>query len=304
MMTEKLLLAPMEGVTTYIYRKILNKYFKGIDTFYTPFLSNTSFSHRELMDVLPDNNQGMHVIPQILANNSDTFLTIASKLKDFGYSEVNLNLGCPSGTVVAKKRGSGMLSDLKLLDTFLNDIYENCDMDISIKTRIGVDSLYEWEDILKIYAKYPIKNLIVHPRLQVEFYKGSVHTDEYNMTTDCLKCPVFYNGDITSTESFDRIKSNLTVAPEAYMVGRGIIANPNLISELKGTTQDNPKEIFRAFHNELLNAYTEVMSGDMPVLFKMKELWAFMGPAMNVDAKVLKKIRKARNLVEYRNLFI
>ena len=167
----ELYLAPMEGITTYLFRNAYHAHFGGADKYFTPFLSNRNMTRRDVNEILPEHNRGMTVIPQILTNRAEEFLEIARRVADLGYDTVNLNLGCPSGTVVAKKRGAGLLTDPASLDRFLDQIYEACPLRISIKTRIGISRLSEWEVLLRIYRKYPIEELIIHPRLQREFYK-------------------------------------------------------------------------------------------------------------------------------------
>ena len=175
----KLYFAPMEGITGYVFRNAYAACYGGIDTYYTPFLSNPSLNHIELGDVLPEHNAGLHVVPQILTNRVQIFVAIAKTLKDFGYSEVNLNLGCPSGTVVAKGRGSGALREPKELDRLLDAIYTQSPLPVSVKTRIGIHSAVEWEDILAVYRRYPLTELIIHPRVQKQFYKGDVYMEAY-----------------------------------------------------------------------------------------------------------------------------
>ena len=175
----KLYFAPMEGITGYVFRNAYSACYSGIDTYFTPFLSNPVLNHIELGDVLPEHNEGLRVIPQILTNRADTFVTITNTLKDFGYTEVNLNLGCPSGTVVAKGRGAGALREPKELDRLLDRIFSDSPLPVSVKTRIGIHSENEWEDILEIYRKYPITELIIHPRVQKQFYKGEVCMEAY-----------------------------------------------------------------------------------------------------------------------------
>ena len=189
----RLYLAPMEGITTYIFRNTFEKYYGGVDRYFTPFLTASHLKGRELRDVHPENNKVPALVPQILTNDSELFIKIARQLAELGYREVNLNLGCPSGTVTSKGSGAGFLDRTDELDRFLYEIYdglaagtrktENTDgMKISIKTRIGMEFLSEWDDILEIYKKYPISELIVHPRLRNEFYTGEVHVDEFIKT--------------------------------------------------------------------------------------------------------------------------
>ncbi|MCH5249762.1 MAG: tRNA-dihydrouridine synthase family protein [Lachnospiraceae bacterium] len=300
-------LAPMEGITTFVYRNAFSHYYGGIDKYFTPFLSNKSLNYKEINEVSPEHNKGLVVVPQILTNNTEVFLSIATKLADYGYREVNLNLGCPSGTVVAKKRGAGFLSIPDTLDAFLEEIFEKCPLEISIKTRIGMESVEEWENLLAIYGKYPLKELIVHPRLQKEFYEGTPHIEALRMTQELSPMfPLCYNGEIVSKASYDAVIYKLT-AVENIMLGRGVLANPTLPATLKSQnpeTGPNAEDLkkFRAFHDEILEGYKELMSGEQPVLFRMKELWTYMRKYPGLTDRQMKQIRKSKKLDEYRSI--
>ena len=195
----KLYLAPLEGITNHIYRKALYQCFGGFDKYFIPFIrakQNLNFSGREKKDISPENNQGMYAVPQILTKNADDFLQTANQLREYGYQEVNLNLGCPSRTVVTKGRGAGFLDEPQKLDCFLDAVFEKCDLEISIKTRIGMEDPEEFETILPIYNKYPLKELIIHPRVQKEFYKNTPKLDTYAWAVEHSQHPLCYNGDI------------------------------------------------------------------------------------------------------------
>lgn len=300
-----LYLAPMEGLTTFIYRNAFQKYYGGIDTYYSPFLSNKKLSTKEINDVHPKHNSSLRLIPQVLTNQPDTFLSVAKQLGEFGYNEINLNIGCPSGTVVAKRRGAGMLADPLQLDHFLEEIFEKCPMDISIKTRIGIEDMDEWPLLLKVYAKYPIKELIIHPRFQKEFYNGFPHKDAFVEAHKMLSCPLCYNGDITSLSSLKEL-SEAGVQTNVFMLGRGVLSNPLLPLAIKEKVPSDvlatQRSTFKEFHNEILGGYISVMSGDQPVLYRMKELFSYMGKYLSLDEKQLKKIRKCNSVSEYKNL--
>lgn len=306
-------LAPLEGITTYIYRNAHARYFGGIDSYYTPFLASKKMNTKEIREILPENNEAIHLIPQILANKAEDFLAIAGRIADYGYQMVNLNLGCPSGTVTAKKRGAGFLSVPEQLDSFLYEIYEKCPMQISIKTRLGVADLAEWESLLSIYAKYPVSELIIHTRLLQEFYQGATHPEAYCEAARYLSStgiPLCYNGDITSPAGLAALSQEIAsqgASLDAVMIGRGIIRNPGLVSVLQDVapsstqpvTREITKERLKDFHNEILENYRQIMSGDLPVLFKMKDLWTYMSRSFTSPDHYLKKIRKANRISEY-----
>ena len=289
----------MEGLTTYTFRNAWHKYYGGVDKYFTPFIANRHMNSRERNDILPEHNRGMATVPQILTNRADEFLELARDLADYGYKVVNLNLGCPSGTVVSRNRGAGFLSVPDELEFFLDEILEKCPLKISIKTRIGVKDVSEWERLLAIYEKYPLEELIIHPRLQKEGYGGTPHLDAYAKAAEQLSIPLCYNGDIASLSSFKRVLTCLP-ATDTIMIGRGILQNPGLINELRGAGKTDRLATLHAFHDELLDGYIKIMSGDTNTLYKMKDLWTFLSQSFENSEKHLKKIRKATRITEYR----
>lgn len=291
-------LAPMEGLTGHIYRRTYQKYFHNIDCYFTPFIVNKKLSSKEINDILPENNPGMRVVPQIMSNNAENFLEVTEEIAKYGYDTVNLNLGCPSGTVVNKKRGAGFLAYPEELDTFLSNIYDKSTLKISIKTRIGMNSEAEWEELLQIYEKYPIEELIIHPRIRQDFYKHPPRMEAYRKALERIKVPLCYNGELHSVEQYQKFTEQF---PETkrVMLGRGILKNPGLVDEIKQPEKKLTKETLRAFHDDLRKEYSLVMSGDKNTLFKMKELWSYMGQSFTEPDKYLKKIRKSEHLAEY-----
>jgi tRNA-dihydrouridine synthase len=296
----KYYLAPMEGITGYIYRNAYDKYFHNIDKYFTPFIitnAGNNLKNKELRDVLPENNSGMNIVPQILTNNSEGFINTSKKLQQLGYKEINLNLGCPSGTVVSKDRGSGFLAKREELDIFLNEIFKIEDMKISIKTRIGKDSPEEFYELIKIYNKYPLEELIIHPRIQKDFYGNKpnlvVFKDALGLSTN----PICYNGDIFTVDAFNNI-GNTFPEVKTVMLGRGIIANPGLMNEIKNNTPID-KKLLKNFHDELLNKYLELFKEDRNTLFRMKELWGYMSFIFSDNKKYIKKIKKSQNVSDY-----
>lgn len=320
-------MAPLEGITGYVYRNAYHRFFTPFDKYFTPFVAPTrkaSLSSKEKNDILPDHNKGLNVVPQILSNNATLFIMCAKKLYlESGYSEVNLNLGCPSGTVISKGKGAGFLGRPDELDRFLDEIYKEKDMPaISIKTRLGMEDTEEFSRILDIYNQYPLAELIIHPRLQKDLYRGAVHLDSFGMAVERAKAALCYNGDIMTRENCTNICNSFPTV-DRIMLGRGILCNPFLLEKLKSGDSEkgiNSKSInrdtkvneskekcnrFRAYHDAILEGYVEIMPGEMPVLFKMKELWIYMAESFDFGSdkdRIEKKIRKVNNLREYHNV--
>ncbi len=320
-------LAPLEGITTYTYRKAYEQHFGGVDRYFTPFIVNKKLGNREIQGLLPENNPNMKLVPQIMTNRAEDFLQVTKEIAAFGYDTVNLNLGCPSGTVVSKKRGAGFLAYPKELDAFLSEIYEKCSLKISIKTRIGLEDEEEWENLLSIYEKYPMEELIIHPRLRTDYYKAPIRMEAFAKAIEQIKVPICYNGEINSVEDTGRI-IQLFPQIDRIMIGRGILRYPYLVEQIRimlqeseeqqeNETQKNvfqrekvkagkiessdndKKQRIRAFHDQLLDDYSQIMSGERNTLFKMKEIWSYLGESFEGAEKCLKKIKKANHLVDY-----
>lgn len=267
-------LAPMEGLTGYVYRSAYHKYFPAADRYFTPFITNKKMSSRERNDILPEHNEGMTVIPQILTNQAEDFLSLTKELKEYGYDTVNLNLGCPSGTVVAKRRGSGLLAWPHTLDAFLDEIFSSCDCRISIKTRLGTTDTDEWETLLAIYDKYPLEELIIHPRVREDFYSGTPRLDAFSRAYEVRKAPLCYNGDIFTVEDLKRIEREFPQIT-AVMIGRGVLRHPGLTGQLHG--KDLPeKSVWEAFAGQLRDEYVRISINEEKALFKLKEIWSYL----------------------------
>lgn len=292
--------APLEGITGYIYRNAHQKFFGQVDKYFLPFISptkNKGFTSRELNDILPENNEGLPVVPQILTNNSEYFIGTVKELTKFGYDEINLNLGCPSGTVVSKHKGSGFLAQREMLDEFLEDIFSNAATKISIKTRIGKDSPEEFYKLIEIFNKYPLDELIIHPRIQKDYYKNKPNMEVFKDSLALSKNPVCYNGDIFNINDYKELTGNYQ-SLDKVMLGRGLLANPALIGEIKNN-QIVDKQVMKAFHDEIYAGYQKILSGERNVLFKMKELWFYMIGLFAESDRFAKKIRKTNDLRDY-----
>ncbi|MEY8336749.1 tRNA-dihydrouridine synthase family protein [Lachnospiraceae bacterium 62-35] len=293
--------APMEGITWHVYRNAHYQVFPGIETYYTPFIvpsSKRGIRSRELRDVLPESNPNhISVIPQILTNRAEDFLETARKLQDLGYEKVNLNLGCPSGTVAAKGKGSGFLADREGLNRFLEQVISGLDMKLSIKTRIGVEHPEEFQELLRIYNQYPLEMLIIHPRVRADYYRNTPDMKAFGYGMKESRNPVCYNGDITCRKN---IAGLIDLFPEIehVMIGRGLIANPALVRELTGGMRIRREEL-REFHDLVYDGYRQIILEDRNVLFRMKELWAYMTALFEDKGKCGKKIRKSQKLSAY-----
>ena len=320
----KLYFAPMEGITGRIFRNTYESVFTGqIETYFAPFIScadKKGVSRKDRRELLPQNNPGIRLIPQVLENRAEEFGYLAQALKQLGYDEINVNLGCPSKTVVSKGRGAGFLKDPEALDRFLEAAFETCEKSkqrLSIKTRLGMEETEEFERLFEIYQRYPYSELIIHPRLQRDYYKFPVRTAFFDDAWEKRKNDqVIYNGDITKCSQIAALKEKYPGMP-ALMIGRGFLMHPYLAqmireseeTENSGSDQPSPEHVKKLwqFHDSLYAAYKEEMPGMKVVLFKMKELWFYLGESFPITddeagkrhKKALKQIRKSQRYEDF-----
>lgn len=292
--------APMDGVTDFIFRQVQSRHFGKADLYYTPFLSLTAghgFQEREFHEMNPENNRGMEVIPQLIGNNTEDFLWGIREIADLGYSEVNINMGCPSRTVARKGKGSGMLKNLVETERILEEIFSESPIAVSLKIRIGYDSDEIFPEILSMVNRFPVKKLIIHPRIQTQGYGGEINENALRLAIEESHAPLSMSGDLFDKPAIETfIQKYPTI--RTLMIGRGLVANPAMIGEARGEKPlDN--ERFREYHGELYEAYGKHLVKERYTIGRMKELWAYMGMAFEQPGELLMAIRRAGTLSEY-----
>lgn len=294
----KLFFAPMEGVAHHLFRQAQAACFRPADEYFMPFIcpKNHALTHREKADIDPKNNVGVHAIPQILVNDPEAFLWGAQLLCDLGYDEVNLNLGCPSSTVVRKGRGAGFLAETEKLRRFFDEVFAKSPLPVSLKTRLGMSDPAEFETLLSIYNAYPVKRLIIHPRVREEQYGGEVHLDWFAYAERESRAPVIYNGDLFTAEkilAFDEAHPYIS----GIMCGRGFLLHPGLYGLCRGEKESVEK--LEAFHAMLYEGYRKDIGTEAFVIMKMKEVWAMLGRGQGLEKKTMKQIHKSSRYEGY-----
>lgn len=286
--------APMEGLTGYVFRNAHRRWFGGVEAYFTPFLGlkqEHRFQKRDLRDILPENNGDTPVIPQVLTKSARDFLWAAGELKAMGYRRIDLNLGCPSGTVVAKGKGAGLLADPEGLDRFLGEIFEKAPTEISVKTRLGLEDPAEFPALLEVFQRYPIAELTIHPRVRADFYKGPVRLDAFEAACEDCRLPLCYNGDLfTAADCLAFAARFLRV--ERVMLGRGLVGDPALARKASGGPGAD-KETLRAFHDALYEGYAACFDSLPNAVIRMKEHWFYFLRLFQEGDRLGKAIRKA-----------
>ena len=292
--------APLEGLTDSVYRRLHHQYFPGgVSCYFTPFFSPTihrALTAREERELPLAQDLGFPVVPQLLTKSAEDFLWMTQVIRDRGYSQVNLNLGCPSGTVVSKGKGSGMLSDPEQLDRFLEQIFSQACLPISVKTRSGFRSCEEFASLLEIFNRYPLAELILHPRSRKDFYTGPIDMDSFRLALENSRAPVCYNGNLCSLEDLRAFQEAFPQCG-AVMLGRGLIGDPGMLTP-GGTDRKKLEE----FCNALLEEYLICFGGSRNAMFRLKENWRYLFCRFENAEKLGKQLRKTTDLAEYRRI--
>jgi tRNA-dihydrouridine synthase len=278
----------MEGLTDSIYRRVHHKYFPGVDRYYMPFISPTihrQLTHKEDRELPLADSEKFTAIPQVLTKVPEDFLWAAQVCADRGYSEVNLNVGCPSGTVVSKGKGSGMLRDVQELDRFLDAVFSASPLPISVKTRLGLENPEDFIQILEVFNRYPMTELTVHPRVRKDFYKEPMREEWFRYAYENSKSKLCYNGNIITKQQADNIAGTYP-GVEAVMIGRALGGDPGMLSP-NGTD----RAVLKAFHDELVEEYTRVFGSRRNAMFRMKENWSLLYKRFEDADKLWKKLR-------------
>ena len=300
----RLILAPLQGYTDAVFRQIYVRHFKGLDGALAPFISTMGQARLKpsrIKDVLPENNPGLTVIPQILGNVAEDFIFLARHLTGYGYDTMNWNMGCPHSKIARKKRGSGMLPWPDMVDALLDAVFGAGVCKLSVKVRLGRKDKDEIFNLLPVFEKYPLEEIIVHPRTGVQMYTGAADRDAFEQVARHTGHRLVYNGDITSKEIFDTVHRRFPQV-DTFMIGRGVLADPFLPARIKGLDweKDRELEILKLFHDELFFTYSEKFYGPTHVTGRMKGFWHYLGPSFKESRKPLKPVFKARDRESYK----
>ena len=295
--------APMEGLTDRIWRQVHQKWFGAADApmrYYAPFLSppeNRVLIPKKMAELAPEANAGTVVIPQLLAKDGELAAWMIGEVRKLGYTEVNLNFGCPSGTVTAKGKGAGMLRDPARLDAFLDAVFSAVEGPVSVKTRIGVQKPEEFAALLDIYNRYPICELTIHPRVMKQLYRGQADRAAFAAALPECRMPVCYNGDVTTPEALHALEAEFPKL-SGIMVGRGLIADPALFRRARGGAPASREEL-RGYCDDLYHGYTEAFGAASCAVSRMKAHWFYLIHRFEGADPLEKPLRKAREGWEY-----
>jgi len=300
----KLSLAPIQGMTTAIYRNLYDGIFGGIDTYYSPFITAAEMKKAGpslFKDILPEfNNPGVKVIPQLLGNNGTDFKLFTSVITNMGYKEINWNIGCPFPTVTKKKKGSGLLPYPDMIRKLLDIACADASYTLTVKMRLGLYDTEEGIRVINVLNDYPLGGVIIHARTGMQMYTGHVDLDSFEALASACRHEVTYNGDIFTVADYTHISSSFPNIKN-FMLGRGALYDPFLPSAIKGhlIPVDAKMSKIRQFHDEIFDYYKTRLSGDKHLCDRMKEFWSYLSIHIDKDGKFMKKIKKCHTTADY-----
>jgi len=301
-----IIMAPLRGVTDVIYRSTYADHFEGVDQAVAPFITTHAgrrIKPAHVRDLRPEDNRKLPTVPQILTKSAKDFVQLAHHLFDMGYTTINLNCGCPFPQVANKGRGSGLLCRPDELDRLLDTVLAQIPNRLSVKTRLGRRQADEIQAVMRIYNRYPLESVIVHPRTGIQMYAGQPDLAVFAWCLDRCRHPVVYNGDIRDEVGFEALTQRFGKAA-GWMIGRGLLADPFLPGRLKaGRPLDaaHKTKRFRRFHDDLFARYQERLSGPGHLLDRMKGLWKYFAPGFHNSDAARKRILKSRTIRQYRD---
>lgn len=296
-------LAPLQGFTDFVYRKVYNEVVAGVDAYFIPYISlkNNVVPAKYIKEIKPEHNEQNRVVPQILAGSGAELVHMARQLNDYGYSEINLNLGCPYPMVTNRGKGSGLLPFPAQVDAILCKFFATGKQELSVKLRAGLHSPDEIEQIIPVLNKYPIKEVILHPRVAKQLYAGEINAEAYMLATKEIKHQLAFNGDIFSVDDFKRRQQQFPTTKH-WMMGRGVLMDPFLPLHIKGIeySEDERKEKLKEFHAIMLENYLDIMDNEGNALNKMQQFWIYFSHNFANQKKVMKAIKKSKSLAKYK----
>ncbi len=328
--TTTLTLAPLHGVTGRILRSAWFRSFGGFDAVMAPFLlavPGPSAKRNHYRDLVPAEAIPVPLVPQILGNDADSFLSTARALRDAGYARFNWNLGCPYPMVTKKFRGAGLLPYPERVDGFLGRVFADGlfargEATLSVKLRLGLANPGEILALMPALNRHPLEAVILHARIGTQMYRGSVNLEAFEAAAALSARPLAYNGDITGLSGFMALSERLAGVSD-WMIGRGALADPFLPARIKRATAPRggsgsgpvrfpaagaePPAIgspdwlssIRVFHDDAYAGYRAALCGPSHVLAKMKELWGYLAPSFPSRRRELGGIPRARSFAEY-----
>lgn len=299
----QLYLAPLQGLTDWIFRESYAEHIGQFDKTFTPFvrmLGAEFYRPSQCNDLFPAHNTFQKPVPQFMGNTAESFKRFEELCYEHGYAEANINMGCPYPMVTGKRMGAGLLAHPAEVNQLLEGIFAETKLKISIKCRLGQENSSEFEQLVPVFNAFPLEEIIIHPRVGKQQYKGEADTEAFARYAKQLNKPVCYNGDILNAADVARIQE-LAPQVDRLMIGRGILQNPFLLAEIRQQELTLTEKIpmLRNFHLAIIEHCKQKYSGDLHMLKRLEELWEFHAKGFENGHKIYKLVKKSKTLAQY-----
>jgi tRNA-dihydrouridine synthase B len=293
-------LAPMLGLTDPVFMNILHKEIGGYNEMFIPYMLASSGSPvrpQILVKRLNPYNKQISLVPQLLSNDAPGFLHFANLLFDLGYKKVNWNMGCPQPFVTNRGRGAGMLLDKNKISRLLDEVMPQLKPRLSIKTRLGFYSTSESLELIDIFNRYPVDELIIHARTATQQYQGYPGIEAFIEMSEKSTIQLVYNGNIVLPDHALAI-ADRTPGLCTFMIGRGAFINPFIGLELNGLKMSNEdkKTKLISFYQTLFEAYHKITKSEAGLLNHFKELWASFSQSFEDGNRIFNQLKTIDDL--------
>lgn len=290
-------LAPLQGLTDTVYRRLFSDYYGGVDYCYTPFIriERGDFRQRDIKEL--DADELPNLVPQILPANAEELVRLTDEVVAHGYRHIDVNMGCPFPPIAAHGKGCVLFNKPEMIKEILAAMRERPDVEYSLKIRLGFADCYQWRNVIEDINQTHLRHVTVHARYGKQQYKGECNKVAFGEFLAACKHKVIYNGDLTTVAQVNAIEAEFP-AIAGVMIGRGILANPSLALEIRGEKAKDTND-FRRFHAELLDAHVQHMTGDKQVLAKMDTYWEYL--YQQAPHRLIKNIHKAKSIDVYQS---
>lgn len=301
----KIHFAPLQGYTEAPYRKVHSQVCGGVDTYYTPFirLEHGAIRGKDLREAMPENNEGINVVPQVIASDASEFVPLVEKLISVGHRVIDINMGCPFPLQTRLGRGSGLLPNADKVGQILDEarrMHDEQGITFSVKMRLGQEDAAESMRLLPLLNRAPLSHITLHPRVGRDQYKGELDMESFAQFYGESENAIIFNGLLTCVDDIRRIES---LFPElaGIMIGRGMLTRPTLAADYRKGADSSDEEVRQqvlAMHRLLLAHYQEAIEGgEAQLVQKMHSFWEYQEPIFG--HKGIKKVLKSGNMRNY-----
>jgi tRNA-dihydrouridine synthase B len=296
-----LALAPMQEVTDGKFWTLIHQY-GGADIYWTEYfrVHSTSTPERKIVKAITSNTTGRPVVAQMIGNDIGELVRTAKFLQQLPVAAIDLNLGCPAPIVYRKCAGGGLLREPERIDAILGALRDAVTIKFTVKTRLGFESVSEFDHLLSIFRKHSLDALTVHARTVAQLYRLPVHYERIRQAVESMPCPVLANGHVYSAAQAQEVLEQTGAA--GLMIGRAAIRSPWLFNQIRqqwrGETVSLPTgRDVAAYIRALWDTETLPDRPEKTQCERMKKFLNYLGEG--VPGAFLHQVRRSQTAAEF-----